>query len=61
MSYSSDLDDLMSARRKKSDGTADSNGAAIGRIEVKKVAVPASRVIKLPDGTVIVRDKKDEN
>jgi len=59
MGYSSDLDELMAMRKKKSDN-ASSDGVAIGRIDVKRVAVPASSVVKLPDGTVIVRDKKDK-
>ena len=61
MSYSSDLDELMAARRKKKDdGEGSSKGVAIGRIDVKKVAVPASSVVKLPDGTTIVRGIKDD-
>ena len=60
MSYESDLDDLMRERKARKSGDAvpsGSNGVALGKIDVKHIAVPANKVIHLPDGTVIVREK----
>lgn len=59
MSYESDLDDLMRERKARQSGetTPSGNGVAIGKIDVKHIAVPANKVIHLPDGTVIVREK----
>jgi hypothetical protein len=56
MGYSDELDSLMS--RRKGGGTANEQ-QAIGRIAVKRVAVPASQIRTLPDGTKIVVDPKE--